>query len=144
MSDLSINPRLLVLILIGIGIFGLLMPNFFLGLIFSPFHQTLKDNKNIEQVNGLLRNNSTMAETLLAHPEVQNALASGNVDSLYIYSPPVTVLVTPTPDGINYFANEYRKEKRRGGPEDLQVRHLLSRRQHDLLFRQIFSSAQNR
>lgn len=125
MSDLSINPRLLVLILIGIGIFGLLMPNFFLGLIFSPFHQTLKDNKNIEQVNGLLRNNSTIAETLLAHPEVQNALASGNVDSLYIYSPPVTILVTPTPDGINYFANEYQNGTR-------QLGHPFSWYRHDI------------
>jgi hypothetical protein len=111
MVDLSINPRLLVLILIGIGIFALLMPNFFLGMIFSPIKSTLKANGDIDKVNSLMRNNSTMAQTLIDHPEVQKALAEGNVSSLYIYEP-VYITVTPTPDGKIYFAGEYQNGTR--------------------------------
>lgn len=125
MGDFPINERLVVLILIGIAIFGLLMPNFFLGLITAPFKTDMKNNSNIDKVNSLIRNNTTIAETLLAHPEVQNALATGNVDSLYIYSPPVTILVTPTPDGKIYFANEYQNGTR-------QLAHPFSWFRHDI------------
>ena len=111
MLDFSINPRLLILLGIGVAIFGLMMPNFFIGLITSPFKSDLKNNANIDKVNGLLRNNSTMAETLLEHPEVQDALAKGNVDALYIYTP-VYITVTPTLDGKTYFANEYQNGTR--------------------------------
>ena len=111
MGNFPINERLVVLIFIGFAIFALLMPNFFIGMITSPFKEDLKNSANINKVTGLLRNNSTIANTLLSHPEVQKALAEGNVDSLYVYEP-VYITVTPTPDGKTYFAGEYQNGTR--------------------------------
>ena len=111
MSDFPINPRIATMIGIAFLIMCLLFPNLILGPIFSSFQKVEKQSQEINCVTTMINSNPQIADNIIKHPEIIQALVENSTANLTV-TKIVYVTVTPTPDGITYFAGEYQNGTR--------------------------------
>jgi hypothetical protein len=108
---MSINPRILAIVAL-IGIIAVIMfPLQIFGVLSAPFKANEKENMVINCLTQTIKANPQMADNLEKHPEIITALKQDNYTSV-IVEKPVYITVTPTPDGITYYAGEYQNGTR--------------------------------
>jgi len=66
----------------------------------------------ISNISHVMKENPEIVENIEKHPEVIKALKNDNYSAI-IVEKPVYITVTPTPDGINYFAGQFSNGTRK-------------------------------
>jgi len=108
---MSLNPRLLAILTL-MGILACIMfPSQIYHTIISPFTEKTKTDIAISCITETLKENPQMVENIQNHPEIITALQKNNYTAI-IKEVPVYITITPTPDGITYYAGEYQNGTR--------------------------------
>jgi hypothetical protein len=122
MEENSLNPKFIGIIVLVAICYCLIYPATVWGAISYPFNYLSQNNDNTAYLIGLANNNSELVQNMKNNPEIMTALITNNTSSLNKYVT-VTVTITPTPNGINYFASEYQNGTRLMGHPYSIVRH---------------------
>lgn len=80
--------------------------------LISPILGQTKEDIKINCVTQILKANPQIIDNIEKHPEVVTALKTDNYSGL-IVKEPIYITVTPTPDGVNYFAGQFSNGTRK-------------------------------